>query len=104
MEYTYNDVFDAKIEASREAEFYAYKKCLELIDRVIPHEPYADSEKADWEKDTRTLRALRGDIDNLYNRAERQMEEAKHKKELAEKDVMIEQLRAKVAALESKKE
>lgn len=104
MEYTYNDVFDAKIEASREAEYYAYKKCLELIDRVIPREPYADSEKADWEKDTRTLRALRGDIAKLYNEAEYKMEEAKHKKDLAEKDAMIEQLRAKLATLESKKE
>ena len=104
MEYTYNDVFDAKMEASREAEYYAYKKCLELIDRVIPHQPYADSEKADWEKDTRTLRALRGDIADLYNRAEYNMEEAKHKKALAEKDEVIEQLRAKLAALESKEE
>lgn len=32
------------------------------------------------------------------------MEEAKHKKDLAEKDAMIEQLRSKLAALESKKE
>ena len=104
MEYTYNDVFDAKMEASRETEYYTYKKCLGLIDRVIPREPHADSEKADWEKDTRTLRALRGDIADLYHRAEYRMEEAKYKKDLAEKDAMIEQLRAKVAALESKKE
>ena len=104
MEYTFNDIIDAKMQASREAEYSAYKRCLELIDRVIPHEPYADNEKADWEKDTRTLRALRGDIDKLYNRAEHNMEEAKHKKDLAEKDAMIEQLRTKLAALESKKE
>ena len=104
MEYTYNDVFDAKMEASRETEYYTYKKCLELIDRVIPREPCVDSEKVDWEKDTRTLRALRGDIANLYHRAEHNMEEAKYKKDLAEKDAMIEQLRAKLAALESKKE
>lgn len=81
MEYTYNDVFDAKMEASRETEYYTY-----------------------WEKDTRTLRALRGDIAELYHRAEYRMEEAKYKKDLAEKDAMIKQLRAKLAALESKKE
>lgn len=104
MGYTYDDVFDAKMEASREAEYYAYKKCLELVDRVIPHEPYTDSEKVDWEKDTRTLRALRGDISDLYHLAKYRMEEARYKKDLAEKDAMIEQLRTKLATLESKKE
>lgn len=102
MGYTYDDVFDAKMEASCEAEYYAYKKCLELIDRVIPSEPHAGSERSDWEKDTRTLRALRGDISDLYHQAEYRMEEAKHKKALADKDAMIEQLRSKLAALESK--
>lgn len=104
MEYTFKDVVDARAQASCEAEYSAYKRCLELVDQVISHEPYADNEKADWEKDTRTLRALRGDISDLYHRAERHMEEAKYKKDLAEKDKVIEQLRAKLTALESTKE
>ena len=104
MEYTFNDVFEAKMQASREAEYNAYKKCLELIDRVIPYEPYADNEKADWEKDTRTLRALRGDVSDLYHQAEYRMEEAKYKADLAEKDRVIEQLKQTLAAFESKKE
>lgn len=103
MEYTFKDVIDARAQASCEAEYSAYKRCLELIDRVIPHEPYADNEKADWEKDTRTLRALRGDISGLYHRAEHQMEEAKYRKDLAEKDRVIEQLRQKLTAIESTK-
>lgn len=104
MEYTFKDVIDVRMQASLEAEYSAYKRCLELIDQVISHEPYADNEEADWEKDTRTLRALRGDISELYHQAELQREEAKYRKDLAEKDKVIEQLRQTLAAFESKKE
>lgn len=100
MEYTFDDVY----KAEKEATYSAYKKCLAVIDRILPREPYADSEKAAWEQETRTLRALRGDIAKLYYDAERSVLDAKHKKELAEKDAMIEQLRTKLVALESKKE
>ena len=98
MEYTFDDIY----KAEQDATYAAYKRCLAIIDRILPQEPYDDKEKATWEQETRTLRALRGDIAKLYYDADCSVLNTKHKKELAEKDDVIERLCAKLDALETR--
>lgn len=57
-----------------EAEARAYKTAIELIDRMMPPEPYAKHDSIEkhreWESDTRTLRALKCDILEKFMSAE----------------------------------
>ncbi len=57
-----------------EAETRAYKKVIDFIDRMMPPEPYAKHDNMEkhreWERDTRTLRALKCDVLQEFIRAD----------------------------------
>ena len=51
----------------KEAETRAYQKVLDIIERMMDPEPYLEDNKKSekyrkWERDTRTLRALKCDV------------------------------------------
>ena len=60
--------------AVHEAETRAYQTVIEFIDRMMPPEPFAKHDSMEkhreWERDTRTLRALKCDILEKYMSAE----------------------------------
>ena len=77
-----------------EAEVRAYNTVIELIDRMMEPEPYADLKKdREWEKDTRTLRALKCDVLQAFIRADGMR--AYNEKQVAEDHARAEEERKK---------